>query len=107
MLSVLITAFREAATLGRAIEAFLPQLPAGAEILVVCPDPETTAVVNRYAAHYPAARHVTDPQQGKPTALSEPSDSRMRVYDYLSISCFYFGLRLGYGWVVGLVVQAS
>jgi cellulose synthase/poly-beta-1,6-N-acetylglucosamine synthase-like glycosyltransferase len=70
MLSVLITAFREAATVGRAIEAFLPQLGAGAEILVVCPDPATTAVVADYAARYPAVRHVTDPQRGKPAALN-------------------------------------
>lgn len=69
-LSVLITAFREAATVGRAIEAFLPQLPEGAEILVVCPDPETTAVVNDYAARYSAVRHVADSQRGKPAALN-------------------------------------
>jgi len=69
-LSVLITAFREAATIGQVIEAFLPQLPAGAELLVVCPDPDTTAVVDDYAARYPAVRHVADPQRGKPTALN-------------------------------------
>ena len=70
MLSVLITAFREASTVGQAIEAFLSQLPKDAEILVVCPDPETIAVVDDYAARYPAVRHVADPQRGKPTALN-------------------------------------
>ena len=70
MLSVLITAFREEATIGRAIDAFLPQLPEEAEILVVCPDPATTAVVTDYAAHHPVVRHVADPQRGKPTALN-------------------------------------
>ncbi len=70
MLSVLITAFREAATIGRAIEAFLSQLPPDAEVLVISPDPETIAVVDRYAAHYPAVRHVADPQRGKPFALN-------------------------------------
>jgi biofilm PGA synthesis N-glycosyltransferase PgaC len=69
-LSILITAFREAATIGQAIEAFLPQLPEDAEILVVCPDPETTAVVDDYVARYPVVRHVADPQRGKPTALN-------------------------------------
>ena len=69
-ISVLITAFREAATVGRAIEAFLPQLPAGAEILVICPDPPTMAVVDGYAARHPAVRHVADPQRGKPAALN-------------------------------------
>ena len=70
MLSVLITAFREAATVGQAIESFLQQLPADAEILVICPDPETTVVVDGYAAQYPAVRHVADPQRGKPAALN-------------------------------------
>ncbi len=70
MLSILITAFREAATVGRAIEAFLSQLPADGEILVVSPDPETIAVVDGYAARYPMVRHVADPQRGKPTALN-------------------------------------
>jgi cellulose synthase/poly-beta-1,6-N-acetylglucosamine synthase-like glycosyltransferase len=70
MLSVLITAFREAATVGRAIDPFLPQLTVGAEILVICPDPATTAIVDGYAARYPAVRHVADPQRGKPAALN-------------------------------------
>ncbi|HDQ72832.1 MAG TPA: glycosyltransferase [Chloroflexi bacterium] len=70
MLSIIITAFRESETVGRAIEAFLPQLPAEAEILVVSPDPETILVVDEYAARYPLVRHVADPQRGKPTALN-------------------------------------
>jgi len=70
MISVLITAFREAATVGRAIEAFLPQLPEDAEVLVICPDPETTVMVDDYAARYPVVRHVADPQRGKPVALN-------------------------------------
>ena len=69
-ISVLITAFREAATVGQAIESFLPQLPASAEILVICPDPPTVAVVDGYAARHPAVRHVADPQRGKPAALN-------------------------------------
>jgi len=68
--SILITAFREAATVGPAIEAFLAQLPEGAEILAVSPDPETIAVVDAYADQHPAVRHVADPQRGKPTALN-------------------------------------
>jgi len=70
VLSVLITAFREATTIGQAIEAFLPQLPTDAEILVICPDPGTIAVVDDYAARHPAVRRVTDPQRGKPAALN-------------------------------------
>lgn len=67
--TVLITAFREAATVGGAIEAFLAQLPDKAEIVVVSPDPETIAVIDEYATRYPAVRHVADPQRGKPTAF--------------------------------------
>ena len=70
MITVLITAFREAETIGQAIEAFLSQLPDDAEILVVCPDPATTAIVDDYAARYPAVQHVADPQRGKPVALN-------------------------------------
>ncbi|HET92246.1 MAG TPA: glycosyltransferase [Chloroflexi bacterium] len=70
MLSVLITAFREATTIGRAIEALLPQLPPEAEMLIVCPDPATTAIVDEYATRYPVIRHVADPQRGKPVALN-------------------------------------
>ena len=70
MLSILITAFREATTVGQAIDAFLRQLPQDAEILVVAPDPGTIAVVDDYASRYPAVRHVADPQRGKPTAIN-------------------------------------
>jgi cellulose synthase/poly-beta-1,6-N-acetylglucosamine synthase-like glycosyltransferase len=69
-LSVIITAFREPGTVGRAVEAFLPQLPPDAELLVVCPDPETTAVARAWADRDPRVRHVTDPQRGKPAALN-------------------------------------
>jgi len=70
MISILITAYREPTTVGKAIEAFLAQLPEDAELLVVAPDPETTAVVEEYARRYPVVRHVLDPQRGKPTALN-------------------------------------
>lgn len=69
-LSVIITAFREAEIVGRAIDAFLPQLPSDTELLVVCPDPATIAVVDEYAGRYPAVRHIADPQRGKPTAVN-------------------------------------
>lgn len=70
MISILITAYREPATIGKAIEAFLAQLPEDAELVAVAPDPETTAVVEEYARRYPVVRHVLDPQRGKPTALN-------------------------------------
>lgn len=70
MLSVVITAYQEAETIGRAIAAFLSQLPADAEIIVVSPDPATTAVADAYAKEYACVRHARDPQQGKPAALN-------------------------------------
>jgi cellulose synthase/poly-beta-1,6-N-acetylglucosamine synthase-like glycosyltransferase len=71
MISVLITAYREAATLGPALDAFLAQLPPKSEILVVCPDAETTAVVHQYASQFPQIRHVPEPaRRGKPAALN-------------------------------------
>ena len=69
-LSVLLTAFREPQTVGPAIEALLPQLPTAAELLVICPDPETTAVAQAYVARDARVRHVADPQRGKPAALN-------------------------------------
>jgi cellulose synthase/poly-beta-1,6-N-acetylglucosamine synthase-like glycosyltransferase len=81
-LSIIITAFREEKTVGQAVEAFLRELTevAGAgpssgsissvELIVVCPDPGTTAVVEEYTADYPFVRHVADPQRGKPAALN-------------------------------------
>jgi biofilm PGA synthesis N-glycosyltransferase PgaC len=71
MLSIVITAYREPNTIGRAIEAFLAQaLPENYELLVVCPDEETSAVVTRHAARNPYLRHVRDEGRGKPAAVN-------------------------------------
>ncbi len=71
MLSIVITAYREPNTIGRAIEAFLTQkLPEEYELLVVCPDEETTAVVAQYAARNPRLRHIRDEGRGKPAAVN-------------------------------------
>lgn len=70
MLTVLITAFREPKTIGAAIAAFLPQLPTDGEVVVVCPDAETTAVVHQVTTQDERVRHVADPGHGKPSALT-------------------------------------
>jgi cellulose synthase/poly-beta-1,6-N-acetylglucosamine synthase-like glycosyltransferase len=71
MVSVIITAYKEPQTIGGAIEAFLPQLPPDSELLVVCPDEETTAVVLQYAAQHSYIQHVSElEKQGKPHALN-------------------------------------
>lgn len=70
MITILITAYREAETIGRAMDSFRGQLPANGEILVVCPDAETTAVVQYYTTQDPRIRHISDTGQGKPAALN-------------------------------------
>lgn len=50
--------------------AFLRQMPDNAELLVVCPDEETTAVINHHAQSHPQIRHIQDPGTGKPAALN-------------------------------------
>lgn len=71
MISILITAYREPTTIGQALEAFLPQMPPGSELLVVCPDTETTAVIQQYAQNFPQIRHIPEPERrGKPAALN-------------------------------------
>ncbi len=63
--TILITAYREAATIGRALEALLPQA-AGAEVIVICPDRETADA----ARAYPGVEVLQDPGRGKPAALN-------------------------------------
>ncbi len=65
--SILLTAFHEADTIRRALEALIPQAsPSDHEIIVICPDDETAVAAS-------ATAHVTilrDPGQGKPAALN-------------------------------------
>ena len=70
MISVLLTAYKEPNTIGRAIEAILPQLPDKAELLAIAPDEGTTAVIQSYAAQHPQIKHIQDPGHGKPAALN-------------------------------------
>ncbi|MBN1428615.1 MAG: glycosyltransferase [Anaerolineae bacterium] len=66
-LSILITAYREPATIGRAIEAILPQIgELPADIIVICPDDETTGA----ASAYDSITVLRDLGQGKPAALN-------------------------------------
>ena len=70
MFTVLLTAYKEANTIGRALEAILPQLPPDGEILAICPDAETTAVIQKYQSQHPQIQHIHDPGTGKPAALN-------------------------------------
>lgn len=70
MISVIITSFKEPATIGRAIQAFLNQKPKNEkyEIIVVAPDNETIAVAKKYKKQ--GVKTIKDPGKGKPTALN-------------------------------------
>ena len=65
-ITILITAFREAATIGKAVEAVLGQVDGQqAEIIVICPDDETAQAASEHPVQI-----IRDPQQGKPAALN-------------------------------------
>jgi len=63
--TILITAYREAATIGCALEALLSQANS-AEVIVICPDRETADA----ARAYPGVEVLQDPGRGKPAALN-------------------------------------
>jgi len=65
-LSILVTAYREPLTVGRALEALISQLDAGSEVFLICPD-EPTA---RVGARYPQVTVLRDAGHGKPAALN-------------------------------------
>lgn len=70
MFTIILTAYQEAHTIGRALEALLAQMPPDAELLAICPDAETTAVIQKYAATHPQIRHIADQRKGKPAAIN-------------------------------------
>lgn len=71
MISIIITAYKEPDTIGKAIEAFAAQkVSEEIEILIACPDQETKSVVNAYEKKYSFVKHVQDPGKGKPIALN-------------------------------------
>ncbi len=65
--SILITACQESASIGRALEAILPQVEAiSTETYVICPDDETA----RTAETYHGVKVLRDLGRGKPAALN-------------------------------------
>ena len=70
MLTIIITAAREPATIGRAIEAFLQQELGQYELLVVCPDRETADAIQPYMHKNRRISVLRDPGRGKPAALN-------------------------------------
>lgn len=71
MISVIITAFKEPKTIGKAIEAILNQtFEERYEIIVSAPDDETLNVVKRYAKAKNKVKTFKDPGKGKSYALN-------------------------------------
>lgn len=70
MISILITAYKESATIGKAIECFVNEKLKDYEILVAAPDDETLTIVNKYAKKHHTVKSFKDSGAGKPTALN-------------------------------------
>lgn len=71
MISIIITAYKEQGTIGKAIESFLKQgIKEEYELIVSCPDKETTDVVKEYMKKHKQVKHFKDPGQGKMLALN-------------------------------------
>ncbi|MEK6904639.1 MAG: glycosyltransferase [Nanoarchaeota archaeon] len=66
MISVIITAYKEDRTIGKAIEAFLNQGIKYNEIIVVAPDEKTLDAAGKYKK----VKTLRDPGRGKPAALN-------------------------------------
>jgi len=66
-LSILVTAYREPATVGRALDALIGQVDAAqSEVFLICPDEPTAQV----GARYPQVTVLRDAGRGKPAALN-------------------------------------
>lgn len=71
MISIVITAFREP-QIGKAIESITSQnISQEYELIVACPDAETKAIVEKYAAKNKNIKHFQDPGKGKSFALNQ------------------------------------
>lgn len=68
MISVILTAFKEPRTIGRAIQAFGEQLGPKDELIVTAPDKETLDEAKKYVKKY-RMKLVKDKGNGKPAAM--------------------------------------
>ncbi len=91
-LSIIVTAYREENSIGRAIESFACQaLPDDYELLVVCPDEKTAAAVQRHVADNQRVRRLRDEGRGKPAALNLALDAASGDIVILSDGDVYVG----------------
>lgn len=70
MISIIITAYKEAGTIGKAIEAILQNKLQDCEILVLAPDDETLGVASKYILNNKNIKLIRDLGEGKPAALN-------------------------------------
>ena len=70
MISIIITAYKEAKTIGKAIEAILNQKPINYELIISAPDKETLDIARRYARKNKKIKIIKDKGRGKPAALN-------------------------------------
>lgn len=71
MISIIITAYKEERTIGRAIESILKnKLPQYYEILVTSPDEDTLNIARQYSKKNKKVKAVKDLGEGKPAALN-------------------------------------
>ena len=71
MISIVITAFKEPRTIGKAIEHFLKQdIGEEFEIIVSAPDEETLGVARTFQKRHNNIRMFKDPGKGKSWALN-------------------------------------
>jgi len=70
MISIIITAYKEEKTIGKAIEAVLSQKLKDFEIIVSAPDEETLEVARKYARKNKRIKILKDKGKGKPAALN-------------------------------------
>src|SRR3989344_4084807 len=70
MISIIITAYKEANSIGKSIEAILRNKLAHYEILVLAPDEETLNIARLYASKDKNINVIKDKGEGKPSALN-------------------------------------
>lgn len=71
MISIIITAYKEADTIGKAISSILDnELPKEYEILILAPDDETLNIAHIFAKNNKNIKPIKDLGQGKPAALN-------------------------------------
>lgn len=69
MISIIITAYKEPKTIGKAIYSFLNQAREDCEIIGVAPDEETSKVIKQYSKLDSKVKYLKDPGKGKMFAL--------------------------------------